>query len=242
VVKRTPVNDFENIRTSGIKAITLRENDELLNVRLTNGERDIIIGASNGKAIRFAEEDVRAMGRTASGVRGILLAENEEVVGFTVVDGQESQILFVTENGYGKRTDVEEYRQQKRGGKGVKTLNITEKNGALAKLRSVSGDEDVIITTTKGTIIRLPIEQISVSKRATQGVRLIKLNEGHKVATIAIVPKQEEEEDLVEGLEEGLDINHENKIPVQQLMDEPLEEEEEQEEQAPLSLFDTEER
>jgi len=243
VVKRTPVNDFQNIRTSGIKAITLRDNDELLNVRLTNGERDIIIGASNGKAIRFAEEDVRAMGRTASGVRGILLAENEEVVGFTVVDGQESQILIVTENGYGKRTDVEEYRQQKRGGKGVKTLNITEKNGALAKLRSVSGDEDVIITTTKGTIIRLPIEQISVSKRATQGVRLIKLNEGHKVATIAIVPKQEEEEDLVEGLEEGLDINHENKIPVQQLMDEPLEEEEEQEEeQAPLSLFDTEER
>jgi DNA gyrase subunit A len=242
VVKRTPVNDFQNIRTSGIKAITLRDNDELLNVRLTNGERDIIIGASNGKAIRFAEEDVRAMGRTASGVRGILLAENEEVVGFTVVDGQECQISIVTENGYGKRTDVEEYRQQKRGGKGVKTLNITEKNGALAKLRSVSGDEDVIITTTKGTIIRLPIEQISVSKRATQGVRLIKLNEGHKVATIAIVPKQEEEEDLVEGLEEGLDINHENKIPVQQLMDEPLEEEEEQEEQAPLSLFDTEER
>jgi DNA gyrase subunit A len=202
VVKRTKVSDFQNIRTSGIKAIALREDDELLSVRLTNGERDIIIGASNGKAIRFAEDDVRAMGRTASGVRGILLAPNEDVVGFTIVDGQESQILIVTEKGYGKRTDVEEYRQQKRGGKGVKTLNITEKNGPLAKLRSVRGDEDVIITTTKGTIIRLPIEQISVSKRATQGVRLIKLNEGHKVATIAIVPKQEEEDIVEEQLSE----------------------------------------
>ncbi len=243
IVKRTPVKDFQNIRTSGIKAITLREDDELLNVRLTNGERDIIIGASNGKAIRFAEDDVRAMGRTASGVRGILLAENEEVVGFTIVDGIESQILIVTENGYGKRTDVEEYRQQKRGGKGVKTLNITEKNGALAKLRSVSEEEDVIITTTKGTIIRLPIAQISVSKRATQGVRLIKLNEGHKVATIAIVPKQEEEEILEEIVEEIKNeeniLKHENQIPLTELVEEESidEEDSELDEEKPYSLF-----
>jgi len=242
VVKRTPVKDFQNIRTSGIKAITLRDNDELLNVRLTNGERDIIIGASNGKAIRFAEEDVRPMGRTASGVRGILLADKEEVVGFTIVDGLEGQILIVTENGYGKRTDVEEYRQQKRGGKGVKTLNITEKNGALAKLRSVTGDEDVIITTTKGTIIRLPIEQISVSKRATQGVRLIKLNEGHKVATIAIVPKQEDEEEIVDvldNLEETL-VEGEQTTK-EEFINEPVEEESnEAEEKVMNSLFDTE--
>lgn len=242
VVKRTPVKDFQNIRTSGIKAITLRDNDELLNVRLTNGERDIIIGASNGKAIRFAEEDVRAMGRTASGVRGILLADNEEVVGFTIVDGLESQILIVTENGYGKRTDVEEYRQQKRGGKGVKTLNITEKNGALAKLRSVIGDEDVIITTTKGTIIRLPIEQISVSKRATQGVRLIKLNEGHKVATMAIVPKQEEEEEVVEGLEVVEENQeNENQQPTEDVIKKPIENDTEESNEEPMSsLFDTE--
>ncbi len=202
VVKRTPVTDFKNIRTTGIKAINLREEDELLAVRLTDGERDVIIGASNGKAIRFHEQTARAMGRVASGVRGILLGEKDEVVGFTIVTEERNQILIVTENGYGKRTEVDEYRQQNRGGKGVKTLNITDKNGQLTKLRSVNGEEDLIITTTKGMIIRLPIEQIATSKRATQGVRLIKLNEGHKVATIAIVPKTEDEEP-----EEGTEVN-----------------------------------
>ena len=204
VVKRTPVGDFKNIRTTGIKAINLREEDELLAVRLTDGDRDVIIGASNGKAIRFHENTARAMGRVASGVRGILLGEADEVVGFTIVTEERNQILVVTENGYGKKTLVDEYRQQNRGGKGVKTLNITEKNGQLTKLRSVTGDEDLIITTTKGMIIRLPIEQIATSKRATQGVRLIKLNEGHKVATIAIVAKIEEEieEEIVTDNEE----------------------------------------
>jgi DNA gyrase subunit A len=194
VVKRTPVSDFQNIRVSGIKAINLREDDELLAVRLTDGTKDVIIGASNGKAIRFHEETARAMGRVASGVRGILLVPGEEVVGFTVVTEEVEKILVVTENGYGKLTLVDEYRQQNRGGKGVKSLQITEKNGRLTKLRSVVGDEDLIITTTKGMIIRLPIEQIATSKRATQGVRLIKLNKGQKVATIAIVPKSEEDE------------------------------------------------
>ncbi len=196
VVKRTPVSDFKNIRTSGIKAINLREGDELLAVRLTDGTRDVIIGASNGKAIRFCETTARHMGRVASGVRGILISEPVEVVGFTVVTEEKNQILVVTENGYGKRTVVDEYRQQNRGGKGVKTLNITEKNGNLTKLKSVVGDEDLIITTTKGMIIRVPMEQIATSKRSTQGVRLIKLNEGHKVATIAIVPKTEIEEEI----------------------------------------------
>ena len=204
VVKRTPVTDFKNIRTTGIKAINLRDEDELLAVRLTDGDRDVIIGASNGKAIRFHESTARAMGRVASGVRGILLGDSDEVVGFTIVTDDRTEILVVTENGYGKRTQVDEYRQQNRGGKGVKTLNITEKNGQLTKLRSVVGDEDLIITTTKGMIIRLPIEQIATSKRATQGVRLIKLNEGHKVATIAIVPKTEDEfdEDMISEVEE----------------------------------------
>ncbi len=205
VVKRTSVQDFKNIRTTGIKAINLRDEDELLAVRLTDGNRDVIIGASNGKAIRFSEQTARAMGRVASGVRGILLGEEDSVVGFTVVTEERNQILVVTENGYGKRTEVDEYRQQNRGGKGVKTLNITEKNGQLTKLRSVVGDEDLIITTTKGMIIRLPMEQIATSKRATQGVRLIKLNEGHKVATIAIVPKNEDE-DFEEILEDDVEI------------------------------------
>jgi len=209
IVKRTPVKDFKNIRTSGIKAINLREEDELLAVRLTDGTRDVIIGASSGKAIRFSETKARHMGRVASGVRGILIEPPVEVIGFTIVTEEKNQILVVTENGYGKRTSVDEYRQQNRGGKGVKTLNITEKNGQLTKMRSVVGDEDLIITTTKGMIIRVPIEQIATSKRATQGVRLIKLNEGHKVATIAIVPKHEEDiideeniENIVENVEE----------------------------------------
>lgn len=144
------------------------------------------------------------MGRVASGVRGILLNEGDEVVGMTIVTEERNRILVVTENGYGKKTLVEEYRQQNRGGKGVKTLQITEKNGKLTKLRSVVGDEDLIITTNKGMIIRLPIEQIATSKRATQGVRLIKLNEGQNVATIAIVPKTEDDEEILEGaVEEG---------------------------------------
>jgi DNA gyrase subunit A len=206
VVKRTPVSDFKNIRVSGIKAINLREEDELLAVRLTDGERDVILGASNGKAIRFHENTARSMGRVASGVRGILLNEGDEVVGMTVVTEDRNQILVVTENGYGKKTIVEEYRQQNRGGKGVKTLQITEKNGKLTKLRSVEGDEDLIITTNKGMIIRLPIEQIATSKRATQGVRLIKLNEGQKVATIAIVPKSEDDEFLEDGVETISDV------------------------------------
>jgi len=215
VVKRTPVSDFKNIRVSGIKAINLRENDELLAVRLTDGERDVILGASNGKAIRFHEQTARAMGRVASGVRGILLNEGDEVVGMTIVTEERNRILVVTENGYGKKTLVEEYRQQNRGGKGVKTLQITEKNGKLTKLRSVVGDEDLIITTNKGMIIRLPIEQIATSKRATQGVRLIKLNEGQNVATIAIVPKTDEDEEIFEGtLEEGIEsvVNEGNSV------------------------------
>jgi DNA gyrase subunit A len=202
IVKRTSVQDFQHIRTSGIKAINLREGDELLAVRLTDGDRDIILGASNGKAIRFHETDVRTMGRVASGVRGILVEDDEQVVGMTVVNEEECQILVVTENGYGKRTDVDEYRRQMRGGKGIKTLQVTEKNGVLSKLRSVCGDEDLIITTTKGMIIRVPVEQIAHTKRNTIGVRLINLNEGHSVATIAVVPKQETlEDELVAPLE-----------------------------------------
>jgi len=158
------------------------------------------------------------MGRVASGVRGILIGDEDCVVGFTVVTEDRNQILVVTENGYGKKTDVDEYRQQNRGGKGVKTLNITEKNGNLTKLRSVIGDEDLIITTTKGMIIRLPIEQIATSKRATQGVRLIKLNDEQKVATIAIVAKtiDEIDEEFEDGFNEITEEN-EQKIEVENI-------------------------
>ena len=145
----------------------------LHNVFLTTGNQDIIIGASNGKAIRFNEQDARSMGRNASGVKGIELSEDEEVVGAAIVSSEEEQILVVTNKGYGKRTYVSEYRQQARGGKGVKTLNITEKNGKLAKLIAVNGDEDLFLVTDKGMTIRTHVDQISILSRATQGVKVI---------------------------------------------------------------------
>jgi DNA gyrase subunit A len=199
VVKRTLISDYQNIRTNGIIAINLREDDELLSVALTDGTKEIILGASNGKAIRFAETDVRAMGRTASGVRGMSIGLKDEVVGVAIIENDQQEILVITENGFGKRTIVEEYRKQIRGGKGVKTLNVTEKNGRLSTLRTVSDDEDLIVVSDKGVVIRTHVDQISQTKRATQGVRIIRLRPDHKVSTIALVPRQEEvEEELGE--------------------------------------------
>ncbi len=199
VVKRTLISDYQNIRTNGIIAINLREDDELLSVALTDGTKEIILGASNGKAIRFAETDVRAMGRTASGVRGMSIGLKDEVVGVAIIEHDQQEILVITENGFGKRTIVEEYRKQIRGGKGVKTLNVTEKNGKLSTLRTVSDDQDLIVVSDKGVVIRTHVDQISQTKRATQGVRIIRLRPDHKVSTIALVPRQEEvEEELSE--------------------------------------------
>ncbi len=194
IVKRTKVSDFQNIRNNGIRAVSLRDDDTLMSVLLTDGNKDIIIGASNGKAIRFNEQDARDMGRTASGVRGILLEDEDKVIGVTCVSEDKKEILVITENGYGKRTDIDEYRCQSRGGKGVKTLNVTTKNGSLAKLLSVVGDEDLLVVTNKGMIIRVPIEQIAQTKRSTQGVIIMHLTEDQKVTTIAVVPKMEESE------------------------------------------------
>jgi len=208
IVKRTAVSNFQNIRVNGIRAITLRDDDFLHSVRLTNGERDIIIGASNGKAIRFHETDVRDMGRNAAGVKGISLDDKEIVVGVSTVTEERNQILAITKKGYGKRTEVDEYRLQKRGGKGVKTLNVTAKNGELAKLISVVGDEDLLAVSDKGIIIRTPIDQISITKRATQGVKIINLLEDHVVSTIALVAKDESEEDDI--LEENQHIEIED--------------------------------
>jgi DNA gyrase subunit A len=193
IVKRTKVSDFQNIRANGIRAINLKDDDYLHSVKFTEGSRDIILGASNGKAIRFHEDQVRSMGRTASGVKGIDLTDGESVVGVTVVCEDQNQILAITKLGYGKRTEVDEYRSQNRGGKGVKTIHITEKNGDLAKLVSVVGDEDLLVVSNQGMIIRTPIEQISITKRATQGVRIINLMEGHFVKTIALINREDDE-------------------------------------------------
>ncbi|MBN2540813.1 MAG: DNA gyrase subunit A [Bacilli bacterium] len=198
LVKRTQVSDFQNIRVNGIKAINLRDDDYLHSVRLTDGTRDIIIGASNGKAIRFKETDVRSMGRTAMGVKGIDLANGEHVVGVTSVTDERNLILAITKFGYGKRTEVDEYRCQNRGGKGVKTINVTEKNGDLAKLISVEGNEDLLVVSDKGIIIRTPINQISITKRSTQGVKIINLMEDHIVSTVALIEASEETEEILD--------------------------------------------
>jgi DNA gyrase subunit A len=201
ITKRTKVEDFQNIRANGIRAISLKDEDTLHSVKFTDGQRDIIIGASNGKAIRFHEDQVRSMGRTAAGVKGIDLTEGEKVVGVTVVTDEQSQVLAITRLGYGKRTEVDEYRAQNRGGKGVKTINITEKNGDLAKLISVVGDEDLFVVSNQGMIIRTPIEQISISKRATQGVKIINLVEEQFVKTIALINKEDEDDEIVDPID-----------------------------------------
>ncbi len=199
LVKRTEVKEFENIRASGKIAILLKEDDELINVKKSNGNCEIIIGASNGRAVRFKETEIRSMGRNTSGVRGIDV-DGSVVVGCEVIDDPDNQqMLVVTERGYGKKTNVSEYRLTHRGSKGVKTLNITEKNGNLVLIRSVQGDEDILIITDTGIIIRLSLEQISTLKRATQGVRLINLKDNCLVSTVAIVEKEEQESDVEES-------------------------------------------
>ena len=192
LVKRTDILEFESIRSGGKIAITLKENDELIAVRKTIGEDEIVIGASNGRMVRFKEEEIRAMGRSASGVRGIEL-DGAKVVGAEVVD-KNSQILIVTERGYGKKTPIDEYRLTHRGSKGVKALNVTDKNGMLVSLKSVVGNEDLMIITDSGIIMRMPMKQISTLKRATQGVQLINLKDDHKVATVAKVDSEEFED------------------------------------------------
>lgn len=199
VCKRTAVSEFSHITVKGIKAIKLREGDVLNHVLITNGSQDIIVAASNGKAIRFNENDARDMGRNAAGVRGISLAEDEYVVGATTAESEDEQILVITENGYGKRTRVSEYRLQSRGGKGVKTIQITEKKGNLAKLVAVTGDEDLFVITNKGMTIRTHIDAISESGRATQGVKIMDIKEGHKIETITLLPKYEEEDEAEES-------------------------------------------
>ncbi len=194
VVKRTSLTEFENIRTNGKYAITLKEGDELFGVELTDGNKEIVLGASSGKSIRFNENDVRVMGRSAAGVTGMRFKDDSDyIVGMAVIGNDSQEILVVTEKGYGKRSDATLYRLQTRGGTGVKALNVTEKNGKLVTLKAVNDKEDLIITTDKGMIIRMHIKDISVTGRATQGVKLIKLKEDQAISTIATIPAEEDE-------------------------------------------------
>nr|WP_017553120.1 DNA gyrase subunit A [Heyndrickxia coagulans] len=199
ISKRTPVTEFANIRTNGLIAIHLKEEDELISVKLTDGHKEIIIGTKNGMLIRFPETDVRSMGRSATGVKGITLSGDDEVVGMEILE-ENDDVLIVTKNGYGKRTKGSEYRIQSRGGKGLKTCNITSKNGPLIAVKTVTGEEDVMLITAGGVLIRMAVGDISVLGRNTMGVKLIRLGDEEYVATVAKVEKDEEENhaDLVE--------------------------------------------
>ena len=196
IVKRTPIDEFDSIRKGGKIAIVLKENDELISVKKTCGKNEIVIGASNGRMVRFDENEVRSMGRSSSGVKGMGL-DGAIVVGAEVVEPNQ-MVLIVTENGYGKQTVIDEYRLTHRGSKGVKALNITDKNGSMVSLKTLAPNEqlDLMIMTDSGIIIKLPLEQVSTLKRATQGVRLMNLKDNQKVTTVALVERENTEENL----------------------------------------------
>ena len=193
VVKKTPLEQYSRPRTNGINAITIKEGDELLEAKLTNGESQVMLGLKSGKTIRFEEGKTRPMGRTASGVRGITLGhEDDEVIGMVAVNDMESNILVVSENGYGKRSSLEDYRITNRGGKGVKTLNITEKTGQLVAIKNVDDDNDLMIINKSGIVIRLSVADLRVMGRATQGVKLIDIKGNDTIASVAKVFREEE--------------------------------------------------
>ena len=197
VVKRTNVAEFSNIRQNGLKALNLRDEDELINVFLTDGNTDVIIGTKYGYSVRFNEAVVRNMGRSATGVRGVNLRDGDKVVGASVITDQD-EVLVITEKGYGKRTMAGEYPTKGRGGKGIKTANITEKNGPLAGLLTVKGDEDLMIITDTGVMIRTGVANISQTGRSTQGVKVMRLDQDAKIVTFTTVQPDEKDEEVVE--------------------------------------------
>lgn len=191
LIKRTSLSEYESIRKTGKIAISLREEDELISVRHTSGSDSILLCSSSGKSILFKENSIRSSGRNSSGVRGIRISETEVCIGMAVADNA-SQVLVISENGYGKRTPIDKYRHQTRGGSGVKTIKITEKNGPLVAARAVKGDEDIMVSSNEGMMIRTSVEQVSITGRDTLGVRIINLKEGEVVSNIAIVSKEDE--------------------------------------------------
>jgi DNA gyrase subunit A len=210
-IKKTSLEAYSRPRANGINAININEGDQLLEATLTNGSSEIVMALRSGRAIRFNESTVRPMGRTATGVRGITLAsEKDEVVGMISVDNQETTVLVVSEKGYGKRTDIDDYRITNRGGKGVKTLNITDKTGDLVAIKGVTDENDLMIINKSGIVIRIGVESLRVMGRATQGVKLITLKGNDEIASVTKVDRQDEEEGLeVEGAE-GTENSTEN--------------------------------
>ena len=200
-IKRTELSEFVNLRKSGLIAIVLREDDDLIGVALTDGRREVLLGTRDGMSIRFAETDLRPIGRNAVGVRGIELAEGDRVVAMSIVE-EDTDVLAITENGYGKRTAIEEYRLQSRAGKGIKAMNLTDKTGGLAGQLLVRSDEDILIITDDGTIIRTPVDSIPLHGRATQGVRLMRVADGSRIMSIERAEQEPEEDELLPEGEE----------------------------------------
>lgn len=209
-IKKTSLEAYSRPRQNGVNAITIRENDQLLEARLTNGENEMMLAVKSGKAIRFHERHARAIGRTASGVRGITLgSEKDELVGMVCVANQEDDILVVSEHGYGKRSKIEDYRVTNRGGKGVKTINVTEKTGALVSIKNVTDGDDLMIITEAGVTIRVPVGEIRMTGRAAQGVKLINLREDDCIASVARVEITEIDEVIDDSIEEIEDVDTE---------------------------------
>ncbi|MBQ6558886.1 MAG: DNA gyrase subunit A [Clostridia bacterium] len=202
IIKKTNLMDYSRIRNGGLRAISLDEGDELIRVHLTDGTKDVILSTHDGYAIRFNESEVRHTGRTTRGVKGITLRQGDYIIGFSLVK-EGSQLLAVTENGYGKKTALDEYRKQSRGGKGIFTYKITEKTGKLAGMRAVTDEDDIILITSEGVIIRMHTEDISTYSRQTQGVKLMRLDDGVSVASIARAPRDDEEEENTEAPAQG---------------------------------------
>jgi DNA gyrase subunit A len=195
LIKKTALKEYDSSRKNGLQGITLKEDDELISVKLTDGEDNIVLVTRNGICITFDEKDVRPIGRTAQGVIGIRIDDDDEVIGMeSVIRGGKATLLAITENGFGKRTETDEYRVQARGGRGVITYKITPKTGKLVGVKVVSGDEDVMLITDKGTIIRMKVEEISILGRSTQGVTLMRTTDGGKVVSIEILEPENVEE------------------------------------------------
>jgi DNA gyrase subunit A len=216
IIKKTTLEAYSRPRQNGVNAITIKEGDRLLEARLTNGESEMMIAVKSGKAIRFNEKNVRAIGRTASGVRGVTLgSENDEVIGMVCVQDENEDILVISENGYGKRSKIEDYRITNRGGKGVKTINITEKTGNLISIKTVSNDNDLMIITQNGLTIRLNVSSISVLGRATQGVRVINLKGDDRIASVARVTVEPAAEVPENEITDGEDIEGNEEISLE---------------------------
>ncbi|MBV5315731.1 MAG: DNA gyrase subunit A [Prolixibacteraceae bacterium] len=213
IIKKTSLEAYSRPRQNGVNAITIREDDQLFEARMTNGNHHIMMAVRSGKAVRFEDCSVRPIGRTASGVRGITLGNDaDEVVGMVCVENENEDILVVSENGYGKRSKIEDYRLTNRGGKGVKTINVTEKTGPLISIKSVDESNDLMIITQSGLTIRMSISALRIIGRTAQGVRLINLKEGDKIASITIVPTSEDE--IAENLDEIIDSSEDNDVQV----------------------------